>query len=124
MLAAYTCPVYMILDMCVGRSELDRQGIVRYGAFGRRTIIPWSEMTRVDLVRNSAGMREMIIRKKGGKIALANTFLMLPKKGFWPVALMVLAEADQRGVRVGEPWLVGRKGWFHYGSKYLPDIEK
>jgi hypothetical protein len=99
---------------------VDTQGVTRIGLLGRRTTILWEQIQRIQLVRNTAGLREMVIYGKKKKIVLSNTIFLIEKPNFWEAAFVLLDRADAAGRPVKAGFILGRRAWFYYGSTYLP----
>ena len=99
---------------------IDSHGVTRIGLLGRRAMIPWDQIQKIQLVRNTAGMREMIVIGNKKKIVLSNTIFLIEKPNFWEAAFVVLDRADAAGRPVKAGLILGRGAWFFHGSTYLP----
>ena len=116
-MAVLMLPVVIFAEMLVCEVEVNADGVVRTGLFGRKTRLSWSDVDRISLVRHNVGVRELVIRSSRKKIAVLSEFLIIPRRGFWPLARAVVKTADHRGIDV-ETGLLDRKAWFNSAGKH------
>lgn len=112
-------PAMLLADHLIQEVIVDDQGLTRIGLFRRETLLPWDRVEKLQLVRNGAGHRELIVRGKRKKIVLSNMIFLINKANFWEAAFYVLERADEAGWPIKTGWL-GRGVWFFHGSTYLP----
>ena len=112
-------PIVLLADHVINQVVVDDQGLTRIGLFGRKTFLPWSKVTKLRLMRYSAGMRELVVISRWKKIPVSNTIILIDKPNFWEAAFAILDRADAAGwpVKTG---FTGRSGWFYCGLEYLP----
>ena len=112
-------PLALLADHVSGEVMVGEAGLTRTGLLGRKTIILWDRIKKISLVRNSSGIRELIVIGYGKKIVLSNTFFLISKPNFWEAAFKVIDRADAAGwpIKIG---ILGREAWFYHGSTYLP----
>lgn len=112
-------PAVLFADFFIQEVVVNDFGVTRIGLFGRETVLNWDQIVKIKLIRNSSGMRELIIVGRGKKIVLSNTIILINKPNFWEAVFIVIdrANADGRQIKAG---LLGRRAWFYHGSTYLP----